>query len=190
MNKGVDFSGLRVCIDDINPPEYGTKAETVAYHESGHAVAAVVLGLVLEDTQIIYFEKDGNPWITGKTQWRPRESFCFVEDEVAVFLCGMLSATKSLNPQATVQELPFLITDETARGAMSDLRRGEERITQYETDGAEIDQAVVNENIVEVIERNWTAIQTVADSLLADIRVPGHRVAAIVESFRMEKGQK
>jgi hypothetical protein len=163
--------------------------ERVAHHESGHAVGAAVLGLPLEQTQIIEYEENGHFYIKGETEpgLRTLADVGLIEDLMAVLFSGLFSATKYSYPDTAVCDLPKFFTKKTLNGATIDLFQCHVVLSSYDMEF--FDNEAFGTNLSEIVEDYWPAIQEVAERLLETTNLSGDEVRRIVAKRKQELGE-
>ena len=175
----------------------------IAFHEAGHAVAAVVLGIGLQSVDIEESELPGSGFSLGKTNLGMRDVAAEIlgkgEDVVKPFLVQMLAgavAESIVNSAVTTGEYQTHKKDveQAWKFAMmaiceyTDTGDGHARFSEAEQRRClprmEALMGSAREDTYQVIRENREAITAVAELLLERTRLEGAEVAAIVAVHR------
>jgi hypothetical protein len=150
-----------------------------AVHEAGHAIAWAVLDLGLvavtvDATQIAKFPETSRVGFTtsGLTISLPVSALT-AEQRITVGLCGMLAEIKARTGETRLTDF---------EGVKEVLSRAEDDLEEILATGVDSEQAA--DAAVNIIERNWEAIEVVALRLITDKTMDAETVATIVEICR------
>ena len=186
MNKGVDFSGLRVLPDDTASIKLATRREKFAHHEAGHAVIAVSLGLPLEYVTIDIPESHST-LLAGLTKIGEMSDYDS-KTKLIFFVSGILAEMKfRLNrfPPASFG----VVLVEALESGDRDLSYIEDELTLMEMVNEDPPEGVLADAL-NMIERDFHVIKKVAARLQEAGTLTGEDVHEVVESCRPEGDQK